>query len=102
MILLVAPMVWTAHFVAVYVLVSLVCSGAPDLQRLVPWGVALATAAALAYFLFAGLASYRRARAAGEGASGFLASTSVLLCGLSGVATLWVAFPAFVLPACTS
>jgi hypothetical protein len=101
--LVLAPLVWMLHFVAVYVLVSLVCSSGAALAHLVPGGVALATAGALGYFAYAGLASYRARRlsAAGDGRF-FIASTGLLLCGLSALGTLWVAFPAFVLPPCAS
>jgi hypothetical protein len=87
-----APAVWMAHFLAVYVLATLVCERAAA-------GAAVVTLAALAAFLLQGLSDYRIMKR--EGAEAFVARTSLLLCALSALAVLWVAYPAFVLPACT-
>lgn len=89
-----APAVWLVHFTAVYALATLAC------ERLAP-GVVAATALALAVFFVAGLVDYRRWRARG-GEGDFVARINVLLCALSALATLWVAFPAFVLPPCAA
>jgi hypothetical protein len=91
--LAIAPVTWLAHFVAVYVLATLACEHAAP-------GAAVATAVALATFLATGMVDYRRWRALPEGTAGFVSLTSLLLCALSALAALWVAYPAFVLPAC--
>lgn len=93
--LLLAPAVWLAHFTTVYVFASVAC------EALVP-AVAVATAAALLVFVAAGLVDYRRWHMLGSGPGAFVSLVSVLLCALSAVAALWVAFPAFVLPSCAS
>jgi hypothetical protein len=91
-----APAVWLAHFTAVYALASVAC------ER-VPAGVAAASALALGFYLAFGLLDYRRLRARrGDGEQAFVARVNVLLCALAALATLWVAYPAFVLPACAS
>ena len=105
--LLIAPSVWLAHFTSAYVLVSLVCSaGAAGRElfgfALVPLAVGVSTIAACTLFLVQGYIDYRRWRALEEGARGFTSIVSVLLCGLSAVGVLWVAFPAFVLPPCAA
>ena len=105
--LAIAPAVWLAHFTAVYVLVSLVCSAeAADRElfgiAIVPLGVALATAAACALFAAVGFADYRTWRALKSGPRAFVSLVSVLLCGLSALAALWVAYPAFALPPCAA
>jgi hypothetical protein len=90
-----APGVWLIHFTVVYVLASVAC------ERLV-LGTAAATGMALAIYLGAGIADYRRSRDAESGQTAFISRTSVLLCAFSALATLWVAYPAFVLPPCAS
>lgn len=84
-----APALWLAHFTVLYVIASLAC------ERLVA-GAAIATVAALAAFLVIGIADYRRWRES----EGFVSLTSALVCALSALAALWVAYPAFVLPPC--
>lgn len=91
--LVLAPALWLAHFLAVYLIATLAC------ERAAP-GAALATAIALAAFLAIGVVDYRRWRGRRGDTPGFVALTSLLLCALSALAALWVAFPAFVLPAC--
>lgn len=91
--LAIAPAVWLAHFVSVYVLATLACERAGA-------GAAVTTAVALIAFLGTAVVDYRRWRAAPAGTAGFLSLTSLLLCALSAVAALWVAYPAFTLPAC--
>ena len=105
--LVVAPSIWLAHFIAVYVLVSLVCSLQVSALALfgiaiVPLGIALATLAALAALggiAFVDFLNWRRLRA---GPNAFSALTSTLLCGLGVIGVLWVAFPAFVLAPCSA
>jgi hypothetical protein len=101
-----APTVWLAHFVAVYVLLSLACASDGASQTLfgfgtVALGVALATVVAFA--LIAGIAWASRAGARPRDASGLWAArVSLYLCGLSTLAVAWVAYPAFVLPPCAA
>lgn len=110
--MVVAPLIWSAHFVVCYVLVALVCALGWTEVRLLGMplgvaGVALASLIALAllgYTAMLNIEKYRRAptdASAANDASAFIALNSVLLCALSTVALLWVAFPAFMLPTCT-
>lgn len=90
-----APAVWLAHFTFVYVVASVAC------ERLA-MATAAATLAALAVYAGAALTDRRRLHDPANGPSRFVARTHLALCALSALATLWVAYPAFVLPACAS
>src|SRR5690606_23299254 len=102
-----APIIWSAHFLFCYVLTALACTYG---WRGTDAGIALATAVALALLAWAAAANYskwQRARRAGAveaaadgGLQAFFALNSMLLCGVSAVALVWVAFPAAVLPTC--
>jgi hypothetical protein len=108
-----APIVWAVHFLLCYVAVSLICDGGypkasiagMTLTELIVAGVTLAAGAAL---LSLGMFNYRKWRSiprtdrADGGATRFMALCSVMLCGLSLVGLIWVAFPAFVLPSCAT
>lgn len=101
-----APLLWAAHFTALYALASLACSHlrpqalAPGLAIL--GGSAVLTAAALALAI-AGVLRNRGARR--DGAPGapdtFIARTAMLLYGLAAIGMAWVALPVFLLPSCT-
>lgn len=108
-----APVIWGIHFVVCYVLVSLVCAlGWSELRLLgMPLGhagVALASLIALillGYTAALNIEKYRRAPSDASDADDpapFIALNSVLLCALSTVALVWVAFPALMLPACSA
>ena len=88
-----APTLWLAHFLAVYVIATLACEHAAA-------GAAATTAVVLAAFLATGAVDYRRWRARRDDPAGFVSLTSLLLCALSALAALWVAYPAFMVPAC--
>lgn len=113
-----APIVWAAHFVACYVLVSLAC--AYGFGR-VGTGIAVLTLAALGLIGYSTLANWRkwkrmqarepRPSSSAPGLSSdktavdtsrFFALTSAMLGILSAVALIWVAFPAAILPPCAS
>lgn len=111
--LLSAPVIWGMHFLAVYLTVSLTCAAAhtqPLLLGLdiVDWGVTLLTLIALALLLYIAVinhAKWRRAadrEAPGAEINRFFSLCSVLLCILSAVAVIWVAFPAYFLPPCAA
>lgn len=113
-----APVIWSMHFVACYVLVSLACAygfGGVDT------GIALLTIAALAMLAYVALINWRKwnqaqrpshpGQAPGHelqtehGApqlNAFFSLTSMMLCALSAVALIWVAFPAVLLPNCAA
>lgn len=105
-----APLIWAAHFVICYVLVSLSCMLGWGRMALglnpAEIGIALVTLAALALLAFIATMSYERYRyfqadsSPGEDIGCFIALNSVLLCGISTVALIWVAFPALMLPVC--
>lgn len=105
--LLVAPSVWLAHFTFSYVVVSLVCSAEAAGRELlgfalVPLAVGAATIAACALFVVQGYIDYSRWRTLEDRTRVFTSVVSVMLCGLSALGVLWVAFPAFVLPPCAA
>ena len=108
-----APVIWAIHFLLSYVIVSLACAGADSgtwiagitaLQA----GIGALTLAAVALLVYIGIVNYdkwRRAPAtpvAGDDMSRFLALASMLLCGLSAIAVIWVAFPVFMLSPCVA
>lgn len=98
------PAVWSGHFIACYAAVSLACRFD---ARSVTAPVLLATLAALALLAWIGAQSSRsrrRLRSGHDGAAAtrFLALATVMLCVLSALAVLWVAFPAAVLPPCAA
>jgi hypothetical protein len=90
-----APAVWLAHFTFVYVVASVAC------ERLA-MATTAATLAALAVYAGAALTDWRRLQAGADGTGQFVARTDLALCALSALATLWVAYPAFVLPPCAA
>lgn len=101
------PVIWSVHFVVCYVLVSLACSlgwSTPGVagMNFAELGIALVTLAALGLLGYTGAINMRKYRDAGadNDVSRFVALNSLLLCGLSMVAMVWVAFPALVLPTC--
>lgn len=105
MTMLYAPAVWLAHFSAVYVLLSLVCASDAAGRTLlgvgiVPFGVALASAVALALIAVIAWGSRAGSRGARRAPEAFPARASLPLCGVSALAVAWVAYPAFVLPPC--
>lgn len=105
--LVLAPAVWLAHFTFAYVVLSLVCS-VHVVQRewlgvgLVPLAVGAATVIACALFAAIGYTDYRAWRRLENGPRELISIVSVLSCALSALGVLWVAYPAFVLPACAT
>jgi hypothetical protein len=110
---LAGPVIWSAHFLLVYLVAEAGCTGGgPGLQRFdppVPTVVTLvATAVAALACLAAAAWNYRRWRAsqheAGDlgqpGRGGSLAFAGFLLSLLGMVTVLFVGLPALALPAC--
>lgn len=103
--LVAAPLIWAAHFLFCYVLVSLACAygfGGTGI------GIALATVIALALIGYTALANYRKWRRAqqaktpGTDIGIFFSLNSMLLCTVSAIALVWVAYPAAMLPVCAT
>jgi hypothetical protein len=105
-----APVIWMAHFVICYIVVSLVCALQLTETRIVgmnpaQFGVAVATL--LALLLMGGMAvvqfrKWRDPSGPDPELTRFFAANTLLLCGLSALALVWVAFPSVLLPACTA
>lgn len=103
------PMVWTAHFLACYLTVSLACAAGS--AGLVPPTIAVVTAASLVLLAGIGLAAWRRWRS-GRGrehtrghdaaVAPFLGLVTLMLSVLSAIAVLWVALPGAMLPSCAA
>lgn len=97
------PIIWAIHFLACYLIVSFACTfrlgGANT-------GIAVVTVMALGLLAYTMLANYRKWQLAHRSNTGdldaFFALNSMMLCGLSAVALIWVAFPSTVLPTCAS
>ncbi|GAB3540619.1 hypothetical protein GCM10027343_09950 [Noviherbaspirillum agri] len=105
--LVIGPTIWAAHFLGCYMIVSLACaSGHTDV---IHPGIGIITLAALALLGYAVLQNFRKwrqaqqaqqAHAPGADIAVFFSFNTVLLCALSAVALIWVAFPATLLPVC--
>lgn len=105
-----APIIWIAHFGISYVIVSLVCAlqltelqiAGLDLAQL---GIALITVLSLFLIGWIALVQARRWRnppGPDPDMNRFFAINTLLLCAVSALALLWVAFPAAVLPTCAA
>ncbi len=106
-----APIIWIVHFVACYVMVSLVCltrlTRAPIVVGLnaAELGIAVATLIAGALIVIIAVASLRRWRdppRPDPDIDRFFAVCTLLLCAISLLSMLWVAFPTSILPTCAS
>lgn len=105
-----APIIWIVHFVTCYVIVALVCAlqlASAQVMGLNPaeFGVAAATliAAALILGIMAtNLRRWRKPPGPDPEISGFFAANTLLLCAISLLALIWVAFPTMMLPTCAS
>lgn len=105
-----APLIWMLHFVVCYAIVSLVCASQLARTRVIglnaaELGVALATLVAGTLIVGLAVAKWRRWRnppGPDPDVSRFFAIATLLLCGISLLSMLWVAFPTSVLPTCAS
>lgn len=106
-----APIIWAAHFVICYVLVSLACGfGWTRFTVLgmdpAELGIVIITLVSLGLLAYTGVTNFEKFRQArGNDAgnadmSAFFSLASLLLCALSTVALVWVAFPTLMLPTC--
>lgn len=113
-----APVIWSVHFVACYVLVSLACAyGFGGVGT----GIAVLTIAALAMLAYVARINWHKwnhaqrpshpsqaprhdsqAEHRAPELNSFFSLTSMMLCALSAVALMWVAFPAVLLPDCAA
>ncbi|HEY0848061.1 MAG TPA: hypothetical protein VGE12_22030 [Noviherbaspirillum sp.] len=95
------PIIWAAHFVAVYVLVALACARQFAQAAwlgigLVSWGIALLTFAGVAGIVAIAARQYDGRSGQGE----FERWITVTAAGLSILAIVWEAIPAVILPPC--
>lgn len=105
-----APIIWMAHFIVCYVAVSLVCALQLTDSRVLginPAQFAVAVATLLALLLMGGMAAvqfrkWRHPSGPDPEMTRFFAANTLLLCALSALALVWVAFPSVVLPACAA
>lgn len=105
-----APVIFIVHFVVCYVIVSLVCALQLTDARVMGFnaaelGVAAATLIAGALIVSIAVANRRHWRnPAGPDpeVSRFFAVNTLLLCAISLLSLLWVAFPISILPPCAS
>ena len=108
-----APIIWAAHFFLSYAVVSLACAagftgtwiaGITAVQAVIG-ALTLIAVALLVHIAILNHEKWQHARrsgTAGDDMSGFFALCSLRLCGLSAVALIWVAFPAFMLSLCAA
>lgn len=107
-----APVIWSAHFLFCYVYAAIRCAKGGRLQSLddVRLVIGVATLLALAGIAFGAYGAWRQTRIEGDPAPHdddsledrhrFLATAELLLAGLSFVAILYTAIPAFIFPDC--
>ena len=108
--LIAGPAIWSVYFLAAYVATAVVCAKGGDLEtlRVAVLGLGLAALGAVGY---AGFDAWRRWRRGHETSPPhdddtemsrhqFLALATLLLCGLSFVATIYVALPAVLFASC--
>ena len=104
--LILSPAIWLTHFSVVYLLLTFVCASSTASRNFMGMnafilGIAIASVVALGA-IGAVAHSARRDRDHSDAERSFSARVSVVLAMLSAVAVVWVAYPAFVLPACES
>lgn len=112
--MIVSPTIWAVHFLLCYIVAAVYCAKigprAADLGPVRVW-VAFVTLVALAGIAASGIRSFRRSRFEAsrraphdadtiEDRRHFLAYATILLSGLSFVATLYVALPAVFVETC--
>lgn len=109
-----APVIWTGHFLFIYIYAAIFCEKAGRTAPLLPvqWATALATLAALIGIALVIRRLWRvRARSltdndydfehnSPEERHRFLSHVAVMLCVLSAVAVLYTALPALYLDSC--
>lgn len=111
--LIVGPLVWSAHFLIVYLSTAITCAkGFFEVNvmgmGIAPLVVAAATLLALALIVDGALLAYRRCSEPGRnarpspdnGSRRFMAHTALLLYGLSLLAIIWEALPVFLITSC--
>jgi nitrate reductase NapE component len=110
--LVVAPTAWALHFLFCYVFAAIACAkgGRTEMLGDVRIGVALATVVALAVVIASGFVAWAQSVTEGdppphqestdEDRLRFLAVATLLLSGLSFIAILFSAIPAFVFEDC--
>lgn len=105
------PSIWMLHFLLSYVTAAIWCAksgGSLDMPRV---AITIYTLLALAGIVLAARSGWRRYRSGvaataphdrdgAAGRRGFLGFTALLLCGLSFVATLYVALPILFIGSC--
>ncbi len=112
-VLVLAPVLWSVHFLFSYVTAAVYCAKAADTASMLPVRVAVAvyTVIALAGIVAVGVRGYRRHAHHGEGRLphdrdlvedqlGLIGFSTLLLAGLSAVATIYTALPALFIENC--
>ncbi len=112
-LLVLAPVLWSVHFVLSYVTAAVYCAKAAETAPMLPVRVAVAvyTIIALVGIVAIGMRGYRRHVHHGEGRLphdrdlvadqlGMIGFATLLLAGLSAVATIYTALPALFFESC--
>jgi hypothetical protein len=112
-LLVLAPTLWALHFLVSYVTAAVYCAKTADTAFLLPVRIAVVvyTLVALAGIGAVGLGGYRRHFHTGEGhlphdrdvvadQLGLIGFSTLLLAGLSAVATVYTALPAVFIESC--
>ncbi|HEY0845723.1 MAG TPA: hypothetical protein VGE12_10160 [Noviherbaspirillum sp.] len=100
-----APLIWAGHFLLCYVWVSLACAFG---WKAIGTPIAIFTLLALTLLAYTGWVNYRKwtqtrhSNPPDADLRAFFALNSMMLCGVSAIALIWVAFPAALLPPCVA
>jgi hypothetical protein len=92
-------LVWTAHFLIVYIAAAVACARAGAGADLTPWAIGMPTVAAVAALSMIALAARRRL-AADSSVRRFLAGMAVFGAGIALIAIAWEAAAGVLLPSC--
>lgn len=97
--LILAPVIWTLHFAAIYGLHGLAC-GRGIMAGWIGWVIVLATILAAAALAAVTWPTLRHARRGDESAPSFLNHVGLLTCIIVAVALAWNTLPVLLVPAC--
>ncbi len=95
-----APAIWILFFLVVYVFEIMGCRFELDRGLIAGVGLTVSALTILAIIVVAVFAWRRWRRNPRDGTESFLGQIGFLLCLSSLVATIWVALPIFLVPAC--
>jgi hypothetical protein len=100
--LILAPIVWSVHLLAVYVASALVCERGGSVQLIPPLALGITILAGIALALL-GVAAWRRSRQPAEAVERqiFVRNVALLVIAISAVGLVWNTLPGVMTPTCS-